>query len=150
MGLVFPHSASSYECKFWSKTVQNNFVFVFTSIGRSGAHDDVNVGKNSDSEFEVFVVSSDVLSSGDLDVRFRNRDDVDVESVVFKVNRFSGDAMKRRGKVNQTSAGSREFAGVQIRNLFIQKKVSILKSFQRNGNHVEDKLDPEYSDTKFI
>jgi hypothetical protein len=30
--------------------------------------------------------------------------------------------MKRRGKVNQTSAGSREFAGVQIRNLFIQKK----------------------------
>ena len=101
--------------------------FVFTSIGRSGAHDDVNVRKNSDSEFEVFVVSSDVLSSGDLDVRFRNRDDVDVEAVVFKVNRFSGDAMKRRGKVNQTSAGSRKFAGIQIRNLFIQKSFNFEK-----------------------
>ena len=139
------------ECKFWSKNVQTFFqVFFFTSIGRSGAHDDVNVRKNSDSEFEVFVVSSDVLSSGDLDVRFRNRDDVDVEAVVFKVNRFSGDAMQRRGEVNQTSAGSREFAGVQISNLFMQKKVSILKSFQTNGNHVEDKLDPEYSYTHFI
>jgi hypothetical protein len=51
--------------------------------------------------------------------------------------------MQRRGEVNQTSAGSREFAGVQISNLFMQKKVSILKSFQTNGNHVEDKLDPE-------
>ena len=92
-------------------------MIIFTSTWRSGCHDNVDIRENSNSEFEVFVIASDVLSSRDLDVRFRNRNDVDVESVVFEMNRLSGDAVERRWKVDQTSAGSRELAGVQIGNL---------------------------------
>ena len=88
-----------------------------TSSGRSGGHQDVDVGEDPDAELEVLVVSGDVLSSGNFDRRFRNRNDVDVESVVFKVDRLAGGAVQRRREVDQATTRGRELAGVQVGHL---------------------------------
>jgi hypothetical protein len=56
----------------------------------------VDIGKDPDSELKVLVVSSDVLRSGDLDIGLGHRDNVDVESVVFKVDRLAAFAVQRR------------------------------------------------------
>jgi hypothetical protein len=54
-----------------------------TSIGRSRGHEDVDVSKDPDPKFEIFIISGDVLSAADLDRRLRNRYNVDVQTVVF-------------------------------------------------------------------
>ncbi len=56
----------------------------------------MDVCKDPDSELEVLVVTSDVLRAGDLDVGLGYGDNVNVESVVFKVNRLAARAVKRR------------------------------------------------------
>jgi len=74
-----------------------------TSSWGSCGHDDVDVCKDPDSELEVLVVASNVLRAGDLNVGLWHGDNVNVESVVFKVNRLAARAVKRRWKMNQTT-----------------------------------------------
>ena len=81
----------------------------------------MHVGEDPDPELEVFVVPGDVLGSGNLDARFRNRNNVDVESVVLQVDRLSGGAVQRRRKVDEATTRGRELAGVQVSHLVGQE-----------------------------
>ena len=82
----------------------------------------MDVGEDPDTELEVFVVPSDVLGSGNLDARFRNWNDVDVESVVLQVDRLSGGAVQRRRKVDEATTRGWELAGVQVSHLVGQEQ----------------------------
>lgn len=90
-----------------------------TSGRGPGGHEDVHVGEDPDPELEVLVVPGDVLRAADLDGRFRNRHDVNVEAVVLEVDGLAGGAVQGRGQVDEPPAGGGELARVEVRHLLV-------------------------------